>query len=53
MQPSDDRHGKGLAQLGIQQLCRDPLILKNGHPAHPCSAIDEFALADSIPDMTT
>jgi len=52
MQPSEDRHGEGLAQLGIQQLCRDPLILQNGPLAHPCSATDEFAMGDSNPDMT-
>ena len=53
MQPSEDRHGEGRGRPGIQQRCRDPLLVRNDHPAHRYSGTGVFATDGSNPDTTT
>ena len=53
MQPSEDRHGEGRGQLGIQQRCRVPLLVRNDRPARRCSRTGVFATDGSNPDTTT
>ena len=53
MQPSEDRHGEGRGQLGIQQRCRVPLLVRNDRPARRYSGTGVFATDGSNPDTTT
>ena len=53
MQPSEDRHGEGRGRPGIQQCCRDPLLVRNDHLARRYSGTGVLATDGINPNTTT